>query len=38
MLKSDPIQGGDFAIVVKSDYKGQAVIVNDVVKLMAHVC
>jgi len=29
MLKSDPIQEGDFAIVVKGDYKGQAVIVND---------
>jgi hypothetical protein len=38
MLKSDPIQEGDFAIVVKGDYKGQAVIINDVVKfLMAHV-
>jgi hypothetical protein len=37
MIKSDPIQEGDFAIVVKGDYKGQAVIVNDVVKLMAHV-
>jgi hypothetical protein len=37
MLKSDPSQEGDFAIVVKGDYKGQAGIVNDVVKLMAHV-
>jgi hypothetical protein len=37
MLKSDPIQEGDVAIVFKGDYKDQAVIVNDVVKLMAHV-
>jgi len=37
MIKSDPIQEGDFAIVIKGDYKGQAVIVNDVIKLMAHV-
>jgi hypothetical protein len=37
MLKSDPIQDGDFAIVVKGENKGQAVVVNDVVNSMAHV-
>jgi hypothetical protein len=37
MVKYDPIKDGDFAIVVNSRSKGQAVIIQEFVNSMVHV-